>query len=142
MPTRRQTILTILIPAIVSIIPAIFTYSQSMYEIRQKYRQSHTEAEAGYTTLVTSVKELQVAAKEQHDQIIKLQAYLAAMEQFIARSSGQNQIPRSVVSRPAAARAPQDASGGALARLRPLPAAAPDLTELEPNFNMAAQKKR
>lgn len=130
MPTKKQTILAIIIPAIIAIIPAFFTYSQSMYEVRQKYKQSHVEAEAGYTALVTSVKELQDYTKEQHDQLIKLQAYLQAIETLMSRRSFS----------PPGTRTAQPDQTAELNKIRPASMTAPELTEPAANFDEAAKR--
>ena len=138
MSTRQQTILSLLIPAIVSIIPATYTYCQSMYEVRQKYNQSHHEAEAGYAALVTSVKELQDATKMHHDDLLQIHAYLRAMEQFITTTESRTRsTARS--GNPASVRITAASDLGSLARARPVASASPDLTEPAPDLDSAAK---
>lgn len=69
-----------IVTAIVAIVPATFSYCQSVYETKEKYKQSHTESAAGYEELAKAVLQLQENAKAQHEQLLRLQIYIETKE--------------------------------------------------------------
>lgn len=83
--SKQKTVLAILVGALVAIAPSFFSYLQARQEIREKYKQNHVETETSYETLVTSVKDLQKTALEQHDYIVKLEGQIATLTNVIAR---------------------------------------------------------
>lgn len=85
--SKQKTVLAILVGALVAIAPSFFGYLQARQEIREKYKQSYVETETSYETLVTSVKDLQKTALEQHDYIVKLEGQIATLTSVIAQLS-------------------------------------------------------
>jgi hypothetical protein len=77
--TTRKTYLTVIIGAIVALTPPTLVYLQGRAELRERYRHTEAEAEAGYETLVDSVRELRLTVAAQHDAITKMQGYLDAL---------------------------------------------------------------
>jgi hypothetical protein len=76
----RKTYAAIVIGAIVSLTPPTLVYFQGRAELRAKYAHTNAEADAGYRTLVDSVRELRVTVSAQHDAITKMQGYLDALQ--------------------------------------------------------------
>lgn len=83
MQPSRKTYITIIVGAVVALVPPILLYAQSRAELREKYRESNDEADAGYKTLVESVQELRTTVQRQHEAIIKIQGYLDAVSAFV-----------------------------------------------------------
>ena len=52
----RKTYVTIVVGAIVALVPPTLVYMQSRAELQLKYREANAEADAGYKTLVDSVR--------------------------------------------------------------------------------------
>jgi len=109
----RKTYLTIFVGAVVTLTPPTLVYLQGRAELREKYAHSNEEADAGYKTLVDSVRELRATVTDQHDTIARLQGHIEAIEA---------QTSMRMTSRP----------------LPPVPR--PDFHELPANLD-AAQKK-
>lgn len=103
----RKTWVTIVIGAVVALVPPFLLYAQSRAELREKYGESNDEAEAGYKTLVDSVHELQTTVKQQHDALIKIQAYLDALQAF-APSLRMTSRPTISLPKPAFEELPPD----------------------------------
>lgn len=78
--TARKTWATIAIGAVVALTPPTLVYLQGRAELRQRYKHTEAEADAGYKTLVDSVRELRVTVSAQHDAITKMQGYLDALQ--------------------------------------------------------------
>jgi hypothetical protein len=85
--TRQKTVLAIVLGSIVAIAPSFFGYLQATQEMRQKYKQGRDETENGYETLVAAVKDLQKAALEQHDYVVKLEGQITMLTSFITAFS-------------------------------------------------------
>lgn len=82
----RKTYVTIIVGAIVALTPPTLVYIQGRAELQAKYREANSEADAGYKTLVDSVRELRVTVSAQHDAITKMQGYLDAMQAWAPAS--------------------------------------------------------
>lgn len=78
----RKTYVTIVVGAIVALVPPTLVYMQSRAELQLKYREANAEADAGYKTLVDSVRELRATVTAQHDAITKMQGYLDALREL------------------------------------------------------------
>jgi hypothetical protein len=76
----RKTYLTVILGAVVTITPPILVYMQGRAELRQKYARTDAEAEAGYKTLVDSVRELRLTVAAQSETIARLQGHVEAIE--------------------------------------------------------------
>lgn len=111
----RKTYVTIVVGAIVALTPPFLVYLQGRAELQDRSEHTEAEAEAGYKTLVESVRELRTTVTAQHDAITKMQGYLDALQAWA----------------PAAMRM--------TSRSQPLPK--PDFPELPANLD-AAQMKR
>lgn len=111
----RKTYVTIAIGAVVALTPPILVYLQSRAELRSRAAHTEAEAEAGYKTLVESVRELRATVTAQHDAITKMQGYLDALQAWAPASMRMTS--------------------------RPPPLPRPDFPELPANLD-AAQMKR
>jgi len=78
--TSRKTAITVILGAVVALMPPTLVYLQGRAELRAKYAHTNAEADAGYQTLVDSVRELRVTVSAQHDAITKMQGYLDALQ--------------------------------------------------------------
>jgi hypothetical protein len=78
----RKTGVTIVIGAVVALTPPTLVYLQGRAELRERYKHTEAEAEAGYKTLVESVRELRLTVSAQHDAITKMQGYFDALQAF------------------------------------------------------------
>src|SRR5512143_1780037 len=105
--TTRKTWVTIVVGAIVALTPPILLYMQGRAELSEKYNESNNEAEAGYKTLVDSVHELQATVRLQHDALIKIQAYLDALQAF-APSLRMTSRPTIALPKPSLEELPPD----------------------------------
>jgi uncharacterized membrane protein len=107
MTPARKTVLTVVIGAVVALTPPVLGYLQSRSELQQKYAQSNAEADAGYKTLVESVRELRTKVSEQHDTIARLQGHIEAIEaQASMRMTSAHPLPP--VPRPTFVELPAD----------------------------------
>jgi hypothetical protein len=113
--TARKTTITILVGAVVALTPPSLVYFQGRAELRAKYAHTSAEADAGYQTLVDSVRELRVTVSAQHDAITKMQGYLDALQAF---------------------------SPAMRMTVRPPPLTKPDFHELPANLDAAQTMKR
>ncbi len=84
----RKTYLTIAITAIVGLVPPILVYAQGRAELREKYAHTNAEAEAGYTTMVDSVRELRATVAAQSETISRLQGHIELIESVMQRGDG------------------------------------------------------
>ena len=83
--TTRKTYLTIAVGAIVALVPPILVYAQGRAELHEKYAHTNEEAEAGYTTLVESVRELRTTVASQSETIGRLQGHVELLESVLQR---------------------------------------------------------
>ena len=96
--TTRKTYLTIVVGAVVALTPPILVYLQSRAELRERAARTEAEADAGYRTLVESVRELRTTVSAQHDAIVKLQGYMDAMQ--VLASAGIRMTSRPMPVKP------------------------------------------
>ena len=80
MPSTLRMYLKLLVGAIVALTPPALVYLQGRSEMREKYREANSDADAGYKTLVDSVRELRVTVSASHDQLVRLQAQLDLLQ--------------------------------------------------------------
>lgn len=80
--TPRKTYLTIVIGAVVALTPPTLVYLQGRAELQMKYREANAEADAGYKTLVESVRELRATVTAQHDALVRMQGYVDALREL------------------------------------------------------------
>ncbi len=83
--SKQKTGLAIVLGAAVAIAPAFFGYLQTSQEIRAKYAENHRDAAGGYDALAAAVKDLQAAALEQHDYIVKLEGQIVILTGVLTR---------------------------------------------------------
>lgn len=74
---------TVVLGAIVALTPPTLVYLQGRAELQAKYSETNNEADAGYKTLVESVRELRVTVSSQHDAITKMQGYIDALQVLV-----------------------------------------------------------
>lgn len=89
----RKTYLTIAVGAIVALTPPTLVYLQGRAELQMKYREANAEADAGYKTLVESVRELRATVTAQHDAIVKMQGFIEALQAFAPASMRMTSRP-------------------------------------------------
>ena len=116
----RKTYATVIVGAVVALTPPILVYLQGRAELQMKYAEANAEADAGYKTLVESVRELRTTVSAQHDAITKMQGYLDGL-----RAAGGTGSGSVVVARPL-----------------PPPLPAPRFHELPANLDAAQMIKR
>ena len=80
MPSARRMYLRILVGAVVALVPPSLAHMQARSEQRDRAARTEAEADAGYKTLVESVRELSATVSAQHDAITKLQGYVDALQ--------------------------------------------------------------
>ena len=84
-PTRKKVPLQILAAVLIAVVPPTLSYCQATAEMRAKNKKTNDQANAGYETLVESVKELQETVKKQHESILTLRASIGTLMQIVAR---------------------------------------------------------
>jgi hypothetical protein len=89
----RKTYITMIVGAIVALVPPVLVYLQSRAELQSRAAHTEAEAEAGYKTLVESVRELRTTVTAQHDAITKMQGYLDAMQAWAPASMRMTSRP-------------------------------------------------
>jgi hypothetical protein len=78
--TGRKTAITVVVGAVVALTPPILVYLQGRAELRERYRHTEAEADAGYQALVESVRELRATVSAQSETIARLQGHVEAIE--------------------------------------------------------------
>jgi hypothetical protein len=85
--TTRKTYVTVVIGAVVAVVPPLLVYLQASAELSARAARSDREAEVGYATLVDSVRELRSTVEMQSDTISRLQGHVEAIEGVMQASS-------------------------------------------------------
>lgn len=76
---KQKTAAAIVAGVIIAVAPSFFAYLQASHEIREKYNANRAKAEAGYDSVVESIKELQLAVVKEHDYVVKLEGQVAVL---------------------------------------------------------------
>lgn len=85
-PSRKKVPLQILAAVLIAVVPPTLSYCQATAEMRSNDKKTNDQANAGYETLVESVKELQETVKKQHESILTLRASIGTLMQIVART--------------------------------------------------------
>ncbi len=109
-PARKKLPLQILAGLLIAIVPPTLSYCQATAEMRERNKKTNEQANAGYETLVDSVKELQETVKKQHETILTMRGSIAALMQIVARTDVGMRMttPTPAPAEPAFAPIPQD----------------------------------
>jgi hypothetical protein len=132
MTPKQKTLAMILSGALVAVAPSFFGYLQARQEIREKYRKSHAEAEAGYAALADSVKELQTVATTQHDYIVKLEGQVSVLTVLAQATPAADPTPHTG-THPVRPTGHGTGTGGGIAKRSDVPKL--DKPPPRPNFN-------
>ncbi len=125
----KSTTIKVIVTAMVAILPATYSYCQSVYETKQKYNQSYNQSSAGYTELAKAVLQLQETAKSQHEQLLRVQIYMETID-HVLRDRGSSARPK-----------PTPMSDAAMGLAKPSTPSAPNLEPPAADLATAAAEK-
>jgi hypothetical protein len=124
---KQKTAAAIIGGVLVAVTPSFFGYLQARQEIREKYNANRDKMEAGYDTMVASLKELQQAVVREHDYVVKLEGQVAVLTAIFS-------IPRPLMT-PSASKFTLPAITPALDAMKPINAPTRPDFSASPAFN-------